>query len=108
MKVYIVAGSIISVAVLLVSSHIQAWRLGRMEVRAKYDHLVIKHRERESELLASLQEARAARKVVSREHIRTIREVSAPCLDHPVPESVAGLLRKPGGSSTGSTADPGL
>jgi hypothetical protein len=108
MKVYIVAGSIISVAVLLAFSHIQAWRLGRMDVRAKYDRLVIKHGERESELLASLQEAREARKVVYLERIRTIRGASAPCLDHPVPESVASLLRKPGGGTPGSTADPGL
>lgn len=108
MKVYIVAGSIISVAVLLVFTHIQAWRLGRMEVRAKYDRLVIRHRERESDLLATLQQAREARKVVYRERIRTIRDASSPCLDHPVPESVAGLLRQPGGGTTGSAADPGL
>jgi hypothetical protein len=108
MRVYVIAGTIVSLTTLLAFTHFQAWRLGRMEVQAKYDRLVIKHRERESELLASLQEAREARKVVYRERIKTIRSASAPCLDHPVPESVAGFLRQPGGGATGSATDPGL
>ncbi len=108
MKTYVVAAVIVAIAVLLIFTHRQAYRLGRMDVQAKYDHLLIQHRERESELLLSLQKAREARKVIYRDRIKIIHDASATCLDQPVPESVAGLLRQPDGGSSGSATDPGL
>jgi hypothetical protein len=108
MKTYAIVAAMFAVATLLVYTHRQAYRLGRMETQAKYDRLLVRHRERESQLLVSLQEARKKRKVIYRDRIKTIRTAHASCLDRPVPDSVAGLLRQPDGGTSGSAADPGL
>jgi hypothetical protein len=108
MKTYATVAAILAVATLLSYTHRQAYRLGRMETQAKYDRLQIHHRERESQLLLSLQKAREERKVVYRDRIKTIRTAHAGCLDRPVPDSVAGLLRHPDDNSARSATDPGL
>lgn len=59
---------------------------------------VAKYRERETELLAQLNEKDKEREVIYRDKIKIVKEATGSCVDATIPDDVYRLL--PGGSKT--------
>lgn len=108
MKTYIIAATILAIVALLFGTYRAGVSQGKLATRSKYEQATLAHRERENELLVSLEKAKKERKIVYRERNRVISRANGDCLDRPVPESITRILHDANRSEAQPAADDGL
>lgn len=108
MKTYVFAATILAIVALLFGTYRAGYSQGKLTIRSQYEQAALAHRERENELLVSLEKAKKERKIVYRERNRVISRANGDCLDRPVPESISRILHDTNLSKAQPAADDGL
>jgi hypothetical protein len=108
MKTYVIAATILAIVGLLFGMYRAGYSQGKLATRTKYEQAALTHRERENELLVSLEKAKKERKIVYRQRNRVIGKANGDCLDRPLPESISRILHDSDGSEAKPATDDGL
>ena len=108
MKIYVIAATILAIVALLFGTYRAGVSQGKLATRSKYEQTALAYRDRENELLLSLEKVKKERNIVYRERNRVINTAKGDCLDRPVPESITRILYDTNGNEAKPTADDGL
>ncbi len=100
MKTYVIAATLLAIVALLLGTYRAGYNQGKLVTRSKYEQAVLTHRERENELLLSLEKTKKERNIVYRQRHRIISKANGDCLDRPVPESITRILHDANGGGT--------
>ena len=84
--------AILAVLGLFMGSLWFAYDYGRDSERLEQAKIIEKHRNKEADLVAKLEEAKANREVITNERIRIVRETVDECINRPIPEPLLGSL----------------
>ena len=78
---------------LFIASHIWAKYHWDDVYKAKANKIALEYRENENRLLAKLEDAKKKREIIYKERIVQVDKVIDQCLDRPLPDDIAKLLR---------------
>ncbi|MEE8387926.1 MAG: hypothetical protein V3R65_05065 [Acidiferrobacterales bacterium] len=75
-KTYVIAFILLAIVALLFGTYRAGYSQGKLVTRSKYEQAVLAHRERENELLLSLEKTKKERKIVYLQRHRVISKAN--------------------------------